>query len=1777
MSGMINGALNKTYKTFAKIPITQNLSHFGKGIKYLNEAHDQKNRNLECSALLYKEAVNNLKIANKHHPASGEIKKTLAQACREYDEILTELSLSKKDNSQNNEYDDAQRFIENKFFQKNHYVPEKHIPLGEDDVPINTQQLAYEIHRKDISDEQKMKLCILVQKTIDKFAKMDIPTLALIHEVMVLSNLPDAEEELYRHLVNNFLNKINQFGFLFPSLLEGLSHIIRQANPKHLKPNDLVCILNVLNVKFKNLHTQDKDQLIEMTRTLGWLFDVMADCEVRDLQYENLYKPLYDTFKNLNSDNNQELAYLAGYACQALNCIPSDESPWKAFQRRGGKVLLGITKLAGAIKNIDPGKLPDVFKDLSEGFEGIINVAVDLVNLVKEIQSVKEGVGDIKQSFSWETQRKWYWALRFTDLFIQSFKFASLEQFIYKIPCRQDDKFLWGLCERLKRLAADSKLDNDIRKGAIEFLNNVCQNKEFWGVHPKLNEWILEHVELKTLPKYVQTSVSFFQNTLLNDVLCEQTLNDFLRPTQQNDLRKSRGELLIQLNGLKDQFFSDLDNEFEEALGLYVKPQGTWKVSIIKSSNFEKKMVSENREGDVEVVVNRFLESKDKLTSKNKEALEIAANKLSNSKDIISIIKTVNSFLTSENLLTFEDEKILEKVVNQFLDLKVNKALELQEIIANEFLHFSKNKELLMKAINNVLKKNPIIIEDDDVKLLEIEANKFSNLNDKSIFKSTVNKFLAFKANKILEIAVNEIVASKCKRVLLILGMGGVGKSTFGRYLARRLWEEYDQLSPIPLFIPLARLKLGMFNRDEDFIELYLKERCKLSTNHINALRERKFVFILDGYDEIVERERNCYIKNKFCQWKNAKVIISCRPEYLGSGYQRRFFPNKNGEKGFQELTIKPFSEKEIEQYVMKYVQKKGHLSEDTYLQQIKKIPEELASNPILLKITLSVLPRFIEQNRTAQINRIALYDEFLKTWFDRAQDRLYKIHKTDEEEKEFSKLNRYNFPKSCLQFSKKFAVEMFKDNNNVVITYNSDDSYDSKWATYLDDDNIKNSLLRFSMPLIRRENQYWFIHKTLRDHLIAQAFLESCESLLNATQSSLHAALFKEQSFVFEHGVRQFLVEHIVQKMETFKPQLLAFIEASKKNDDVQVASANAITILAQADILLVNLNDTNISGADLCNKIFNNLKAERAKLNNVNFQNAELKDANLRCSSLQGANFKNVTLQNANLRDSSLQNAHFEDANLSFADLQNTIIQDANFKNARLRNANFQNAHIKDVDFTFADLQNTVLVGIDFQELSIKNSAKRLNKIMEIFTYSKNSYDSVNLDDSINLDYNHYNVSEIRKQFLDADRLVADIPDADKLPKEYKTIEMSSISTSELINLQKCEEENHTILNEIVSKQGESANIVDWNRLRMTDLKAMCLKCNIQVEDTKTDLINRLEAFWKEPEINYEPQRVRKGKLVEQNVDEDYDNRERFPVLDKSLQQWSAQQNKSNGARATEESFPRKKFKRPRDQHEYDAVCDTGRLLHQAIQEDSKEKAREAQEYLKLRVFILRVAEEEGWNVAAKIPKPTPSEDDEFKDLLIEARKKDSRRNYITRSKELWVYTSMGQEQPGTIDEDQVLRINCRYKKGTSDCAGTEASRNKSMTGGTLKKPRVEVCSSPHSSIRELSQKARILAKNSLSPFYRARSDKYCDLYNDFCKKFEVDPDNPMEDGILAFIMWLDVAGYMSQAAHVLQAVTLLKQYLEIPSKTNTSAPIFLSKQGKKVSISAIGSIVK
>ncbi|CAG8644785.1 18462_t:CDS:2, partial [Racocetra fulgida] len=168
--------------------------------------------------------------------------------------------------------------------------------------------------------------------------------------------------------------------------------------------------------------------------------------------------------------------------------------------------------------------------------------------------------------------------------------------------------------------------------------------------------------------------------------------------------------------------------------------------------------------------------------------------------------------------------------------------------------------------------------------------------------------------------------------------------------------------------------------------------------------------------------------------------------------------------------------------------------------------------------------------------------------------------------------------------------------------------------------------------------------------------------------------------------------------------------------------------------------------------------------------------------------------------------------------------------------------------------------------------------------------------------------------------------------------------------------------------------------------------------------------------------------------------------------------------------------------------------------IQEDSKEKFAEAQERLRLRAFTLRVAEEEGWTVAGKIPKPIPNEGNEFKDLLEV------------------------QEEVDFFGTKAVIKVGnyAREKenKQESSLAPTRVSDHVcTRTFGvrkTLEEPEMQILGSAHLAVRDLSQKAKALAKEA---------------------KFELDVDSPQEDGILAFIMWLDVIGVTFQILRVLQ----------------------------------------
>ncbi|KAF8448382.1 hypothetical protein BDZ91DRAFT_768638 [Kalaharituber pfeilii] len=274
------------------------------------------------------------------------------------------------------------------------------------------------------------------------------------------------------------------------------------------------------------------------------------------------------------------------------------------------------------------------------------------------------------------------------------------------------------------------------------------------------------------------------------------------------------------------------------------------------------------------------------------------------------------------------------------------------------------------------------------------------------------------------------------KQICLIQGSAGSGKSTFNHYLARHLWSEYERASKqteaaIPLFISLTSI-VSSKPDSEDLIASYFSDRDFTEQDINLARRTRRFVFMLDGYDEIERRDCNFYAKNKLSRWK-AKIIITSRPEYLGSGYHSKFHP-PNKRELLQEYWLAPFSTDTIKSYITRFLQAKptGRPAVDyeAYLTQ----PEirDMISNPFLLRIIMTVEP---SMDHEILINRVDLYKQFFGHCLAKAQSRLDNIQLTSDQRRIFQRLCDETFSDHAEQFCRDFALELYR-HKAVEVTY---------------------------------------------------------------------------------------------------------------------------------------------------------------------------------------------------------------------------------------------------------------------------------------------------------------------------------------------------------------------------------------------------------------------------------------------------------------------------------------------------------------------------------------------------------------------------------------------------------------------------------------------------------------------------------------------------------------------------------------------------------------------
>ncbi len=178
-----------------------------------------------------------------------------------------------------------------------------------------------------------------------------------------------------------------------------------------------------------------------------------------------------------------------------------------------------------------------------------------------------------------------------------------------------------------------------------------------------------------------------------------------------------------------------------------------------------------------------------------------------------------------------------------------------------------------------------------------------------------------------------------------------------------------------------------------------------------------------------------------------------------------------------------------------------------------------------------------------------------------------------------------------------------------------------------------------------------------------------------------------------------------ISRKEVATKPVEQTGEEQPKPKAEIQAAltvlGRTAIPSAPEGEVRSLNLQATNLAGADL-----GKANLQKADLGKANLQKAILRKANLQKADLGQANLQKAQLGLANLQEANLGQANLQEADLGEANLQKAILLKANLQKADLWKANLQKAQLGEANLQEADLLGANLQEADLRKANLKGA---------------------------------------------------------------------------------------------------------------------------------------------------------------------------------------------------------------------------------------------------------------------------------------------------------------------------------------------------------------------------------------------------------------------------------------------------------------------------------------
>jgi WD40 repeat protein len=512
---------------------------------------------------------------------------------------------------------------------------------------------------------------------------------------------------------------------------------------------------------------------------------------------------------------------------------------------------------------------------------------------------------------------------------------------------------------------------------------------------------------------------------------------------------------------------------------------------------------------------------------------------------------------------------------------------------------------------------------------------------------------------------------------LVILGDLGTGKSTLAGFLAYNLARSFrdDPLRhPAPVLIPLKDVRKEVSLEGiviNHFGQRGIRDISFTRFEHL--VRLGKIVLLFDAFDEMADRVRWDVTQSNFRELSRAadlqgKVILTCRTHYfkdrneqvkvIGEGprlseVETELYRELRRRSNAEVVYLQEFDDRQIQDYLKK-ARPRDHKKDWQKIQAIYNL-KDLATRPLLLDMIVKSLPRL---KAGLEVNAANLYNVYTNIWIEREEGKGRKFM-PDRNVK--------------LALMLELAWRMWRDEKQAV-HYRELVPFVEKLVAdrkiEIGDEEIADVAGEMQgASFLKRDDagNFYFMHRSFGEFFVARKINDCLADAARELPDLLNTRRYGQKTIYFLTRL---------DEQDRMREPLRQILTGGYRPN----VSENALQLLYWSARIRAGMEEKIESveklQAALAGRIPAGAKLDRANLQEITLECADLTEADLTGADLTKAKLNHATFDRAALRDASLVEASVENASARDSDLRNADLGGATFSRSDMTGSDFSGA---------------------------------------------------------------------------------------------------------------------------------------------------------------------------------------------------------------------------------------------------------------------------------------------------------------------------------------------------------------------------------------------------------------------------------------------------------------------------------------------------------------------